>query len=221
MRRRFALRGSVLAAILGSGAALLSGCSAEREMNMGSVVVMAPVRAAAPAAQRAPLRASQVDPAFTAAVGAYARQVMGLRDLGPAATDAQIRRALELLANAVELTPGRYGPSAPSAAQQIRADAGLMMFGLRLGPEGTRPVVHALEVSAGALGELANQAYGQAPAVQERVAGLHHAVALIRATSGDIRPPREEVISALEQAALVLTAMHAAAGQAPGEGARQ
>lgn len=197
------------ALLLSLGLAALAGCSAEKELNMGAVVVMTPVKP--PAAH------AGVDPGFTAAVGAYARQVMGLRDLGPEATDAEIRSALERLADAVEVAPGRSGPGAPSAAQQIRTDAGLMMFGLRLGPEGTRPVVHALEVSAAALGELARGPYKAEPAVQARVAGLHQAVARLRASDDAIRPPRAEVIATLEQAALVLTAMHAAARRLPAQ----
>lgn len=198
------------AALFALGSAPLGACTAEQELAMGAVVEMRPVQATGP--QGSPVR-GKVDPAFTAAVGSYARQVMGLGELGGATADAEIRRALERLADAIELTPGAGRAEVASAAQQIRADASLMMFGLRLGPEGVRPVAHAMEVSASALGQLAEGPYRAARPVQDRSEAFRGAVARLRVAGSDLRPPRDQVVAALQHAALVLTAMHTAAAR--------
>lgn len=182
---------------------------------MGAVAVVDVDTGAARQEPQEPRRAAtvQVDPAFTTAVSGYARQVMGLRDLGVEAADAEIRRALERLADAIELAPGAERQATASVAQQIRLDAGQMMFGLRLGPQGVRPVAHALEVSTAAMVQLAEGPYRDARPVGARVQELQGAVARLRLAGSELREPREEVVAALQHAALVLTAMHTAASR--------
>jgi hypothetical protein len=199
-------------------AALLSlplvagGCAAPTQPSNGMVAV-APngeVSYVDPTLELAPYDLGRVDPEFTRVLGQYAADV---RSIEAGANEPEdIRRALVHLAGALERIPGALpGGEAERAASTIRRDQSRIALGITTSRD-TIAFADALTAASRALSQLARIEYDRAGLVRWRARGLRHAVRGLDTNEG-LRSSQDDVVRTLRRAALVMTAMHAAAAE--------
>jgi len=147
---------------------------------------------------------SRVDPAFTAAVGAYVKDVREMEVLSDAQQRARMPGALDRLAEAIETIPlAHMRRPLEAAAHEIRADGGLLGM-VEMNPHA---VDHAVLVASTVLMDVAGFSYESSPLVLERARALREVVSQLRDVE-TFRRSTAELLEALRRAALVLTAMH-------------
>jgi len=192
--------------------AVLAGCSHVSDPNTGAVVVTAAVPGR-PAAEAPPLGVfdeRRVDPAFTRAVADFAREVSRLETTYDADPYFSARRALEVLANAIETAPYAEGDDHVTLALgTLRTEQGRLANAFIASAQPMERFASALAAAADAFESLALGPYHDAPQVYERVQAFKEATAALRYPER-LRSSRAEVVAALQRAALVLTAMHTA-----------
>jgi hypothetical protein len=177
--------------------------------NTGAVVVAVPVRSL-----RVPrtgnFDARRVEPAFSAALAAYTAHLWRLELTTEASEGQDIRRALDLLADAIERAPGaREDRRIPRAIELLHETGARMEVGVLWDRRSAADVEDGLILGASALGQLARGPFRRDRVVVGRAAALDDTVHLIR-DAERLRPRRQDVYDALHKAALVMTAMHTA-----------
>jgi len=212
-RTRFASIAQPLALIAALAASsALAGCSSSRNPTAtGAAVLLVPVTNDLSLAKKGEnFDIHRVDPAFTRAVANYAAELRRLEVLPETERAAATRRALLLLAEAIEQIPHAPPEAAVGlVADQLRADSARVAIGMQVDGTDIRSVAHALDTSSRTLEYLAKTTYEGDPLVLERAKGLEQAV---RKVDGEpsLRYPNDDVVDALYRAGLVLTQMHSA-----------
>lgn len=183
-------------------AATLAGCAIHQDS----------MRELEPALRGQPRVPPAVDPELARAIEAYAAVVRALPPVPDPPDEPAMRRALTLLADALEKVPSvpAQAVGLREAAARIRQEARTMELGVRVEGRPLPLAARALATAAVALTRIADVSYPRAAVARERARELARAVRQID-PEAPARQHRAEVARALAAALVALQAIAQAA----------
>ncbi len=153
---------------------------------------------------------SRVNPRFTRALGIYSAKLESLDAAMGREREAQIPRALELLADTIEQIPHAPPEAAVGKmAARIKETRPSSVIGMQVGGVEMKRTKEALSYAARTLRYLANTTYRDDPEVMERVREMEAAVREMEEEQV-MSSPSARTVEALRQAGMVLAEMHTA-----------
>jgi hypothetical protein len=185
------------------------GCSTIPDPDTGAVVVSPAHARYVEPAPIGEFDLDRVDPRFSRAVADYTREVARLRAMPDIDRAAGLPRAIRILAEAIDSVPHSLGdPVVFYSVHAMRMDTDAMFLAAPTASP-MADTLGAVATGSNALLHLAGGPYRAAPDVRRRVNLLEQRLSALR---GDrrLRTSRADLLEALEQAALVLTAIHTA-----------